>query len=320
MKRKPVLVGIGGAHVDRRGVMHAPYIRGASIPGQMAEEVGGGMYNALRVAAQFGVEAQLMSARGGDGAGEAVAADAKRRGITDLSSTFLDRATASYTALLDSDGDVVAALADMDIYETALPRTLGRKQNREAINAADGILIDANMPETAILKLVRQLGSQPVFALAISPAKAVRLRPVLTDLTCLYLNKREAKALCDLRPDGTESSADLARRLHSTGLRACVLTDGANQVCLMLDGAILMASPPPANRIVDVTGAGDAMCGATTAAVLHGIPLQDALKNGLAAASMTVESVCAVVDFSRRPDFNTRMQAVRINNETPARK
>ena len=314
MTRKPILLGIGGAHIDRRGIMTAPYIRGASIPGHMREEVGGGMFNALRVAAQFGVEAQLLSVRGGDAAGAAVALDAKQRGIADLSSTFLDRATASYTALLDEGGDVVAALADMEIYETALPRILARKQYREAIARTDGILMDANMPETAILKLMKLCEGKPVFALAISPAKAVRLRPVLGRLACLFLNRREAQALCQLEPGGPQTSGELAIRLHAIGLNACMLTDGADEVCLMNGGKIRHATPPAAERIVDVTGAGDALCGAAVSTMLAGMPMDAALRNGLAAASLTVETAFAVADFAVKTDFQKRAKAVRFHD------
>ena len=45
-------------------------------------------------------------------------------GIADLSAVFLDRATPSYTALLDREGDVIAALADMALYELAFPKQM----------------------------------------------------------------------------------------------------------------------------------------------------------------------------------------------------
>ena len=71
---KPRLLGIGGAHVDRRGRMSAPYIPGASIPGSMQEETGGGVFNALRAAVQFGVACGLISVRGGDSAASPIPA------------------------------------------------------------------------------------------------------------------------------------------------------------------------------------------------------------------------------------------------------
>jgi pseudouridine kinase len=303
--KRPRLLGIGGAHIDRRGTMSAVYIRGASIPGVMMEETGGGVFNALRVAVQFGVSASLISVRGGDAAGETVAAEVKRAGIDDLSSVFLDRATASYTALLDRQGDVVAALADMSIYETALPRQISRRKTREAIDAAGALLIDANMPEDSIVRLMRFAAGKPVYALAISPAKALRLRPVLTLLAGLFLNKREARAILAISPDDTSDVSALASGLSGLGLARAVLTDGADAVCVLDNGKTRLVAPPKPDRVEDVTGAGDALAGAALAALLSGRPFDHAVAHGLAAASVTVGTSRAVADFSSKARFET---------------
>jgi pseudouridine kinase len=301
--KRPRLLGIGGAHIDRRGMMAADYIRGASIPGAMMEETGGGVFNALRAAVQFGVSASLISVRGGDAAGDIVAAEAKRAGIEDLSSVFLDRTTASYTALLDRQGDVVAAIADMAIYETALPRQIARRKTRDAIDAADALLIDANMPEDAIVRLMRLAAGKPVYALTISPAKAVRLRPVLGILAGLYLNKREARAVLGLSPDDDSDAATLAQGLHSHGLARAVLTDGADNICVLDHAKTSLVRPPKPDHVEDVTGAGDTLAGASLAALLRGKRLDAAIAQGLAAASATVETAKAVADFSSKERF-----------------
>src|SRR6185369_524873 len=116
------LLGVGGAHIDRRGQMSGQFVPGASIPGTMAEDVGGGVFNALRNAVQRGIEASLMSVRGADAAGENVARAIGEARIRDLSVVFLDRASPSYTALIDREGEVIAGLADMALYDLAFAR------------------------------------------------------------------------------------------------------------------------------------------------------------------------------------------------------
>ena len=106
----PKLFAAGGAHIDRRGRVSGTYVPGASNPGIMREEVGGGVFNALRNAVRRGCAGSLLSLRGGDIAGETVARAVRQAGIDDLSATFLDRATPSYTALVEANGDVVAGL------------------------------------------------------------------------------------------------------------------------------------------------------------------------------------------------------------------
>lgn len=308
---KPRLLGIGGAHIDRRGRMSAPFIPGASVPGTMQEETGGGVFNALRAAVQFGVACNLISVRGRDSAGEAVAAEARRMGIEDLSSTFLDRSTASYTALLDRNGDVTAALADMSIYETALPRIITRRATRDAIAGAEALLIDANMPEAAIRKLAGQAAGKPLFALAISPAKAVRLRSILAGLDTLFLNHREAKAILGFAPDTAHDAAELAGALHAQGLQRAVLTNGGHPACLLNAGHLQFITPPEPERIADVTGAGDALCGVCVAALLNRKPFSDAVADGLAAATATIETDRAAADFSSKARFKALRAAIR---------
>ncbi|MEZ5805914.1 MAG: carbohydrate kinase, partial [Rhizobiaceae bacterium] len=90
--RVPHIFAVGGAHIDRRGRMTAEFVAGASIPGTMREDVGGGTFNALRTAVRRGARGTLMSVRGGDGAGMRVAETMAAEGIADASAIFLDRA------------------------------------------------------------------------------------------------------------------------------------------------------------------------------------------------------------------------------------
>lgn len=294
----PRILAIGGAHVDRRGRMTAPFVPGASIPGAMSEEVGGGAFNALRGAVRRGARGALMSVRGGDAAGEAVASEVAANGIEDLSAVFLDRATPSYTALLDRDGDVVAALADMGLYELAFAKQMRRAKAREAVAAADAVLCDANLPEAALTKL-GEITDKPLFAIAISPAKAVRLVPILAKLSCLYMNRREAAVLGGIAADSTPD--EFVRGLRAAGLKRGVVTAGGSRVFAYDDASGLIEIAPPApRRIVDVTGAGDALAGSTTAALLRGLNLDRALREGIAAAVLAIETASAVPELDQQ--------------------
>ncbi|WP_378942804.1 carbohydrate kinase family protein [Mesorhizobium sp. ANAO-SY3R2] len=291
----PRILAVGGAHVDRRGRMTAPFVPGASVPGAMSEDVGGGVFNALRCAVRRGAVGSLMSVRGGDAAGEAVAAAISANGITDLSAVFLDRATPSYTALLDSEGDVVAALADMGLYELAFAKQMRRAKAREAVSEADAVLCDANLPETALVRLAEIVGTIPLFAIAISPAKAVRLRPILGKLSCLFMNRREAAVLAGSSADAP--AEQLVQGLRAAGLRRGVITAGGSAAFAFEGVGFTVLRPPVPRRVADVTGAGDALAGAATVALMRGLPLESALREGIAAAVLAIESASAVPEL-----------------------
>lgn len=295
MTHSPNILAVGGAHVDRRGQVSGAYVPAASNPGTMREDVGGGVFNALRTAVRRGVSASLLSVRGGDGAGDTVARAIVEAGVADLSVTFLDRTTPSYTALLDREGELIIGFADMALYEAAFPKQMRRAKVREALDAVDAVLCDANLPTTALERLAGLTQGKPIFAVAISPAKVVRLSPILDRLALLFMNRREAAALTGMERETPVQS--LVSGLQEAGLKSGVVTSGNETVLGFDDKGSFAIRPPTARHVADVTGAGDALAGATVAALLKGLDLRQALREGVAAALLAIESPDAVPKF-----------------------
>lgn len=290
------LFAMGGAHIDRRGQVSVPYVPGASNPGVMHEEAGGGAFNAIRTIVQRDVPVGILSVRGGDSAGDAVARAIEAAGISDHSVTFMDRATPSYTAILDEHGDVVSALADMGLYDLAFEKQLRRRSTRDLVAEADALFCDANMPARALERLIRLAGGKPVYALAISPAKIGRLTSVLDALACVFMNRREALALTTLPADA--STHRIVDALRTLGLQSAVISHGDGALLGFRDGNVHEVLPPAVETIVDVTGAGDAMAGGIVAALMKGIAFPDALREGLAASYLTVQTAHATPTFT----------------------
>ena len=304
MKNPPTLFAIGGAHIDRRGQIAGEHVPGASNPGTMREEVGGGVFNAAAAARQMGARVLFLSVRGGDAQGEAVTKAIADAGLVDLSSTFLDRRTATYTAILDRHGDVITALADMSIYETALPRQISRRKTRDAIAECDAILADANLPADSIRRLLALSLGKPVFMIAISPAKVVRLRGLESGLHCLFMNAREAKALAGFSPEDSGGAAQAFTQLAGVGLKRAVMTNGPHEVLLLEDGSVSALTPPAADKITDVTGAGDALAGAAAAMMLLGNGFVSSVRAGIAAAVTNIENRSAIASLRKNPRFS----------------
>ena len=139
---------------------------------------------------------------------------------------------------------------------------------------------------------------KPLFAIAISPAKAVRLAEILPALSCLYMNRREAAALAGM--GGDDPAEAIIGRLRALGLARGVITQGDRPVIGFDASRVISITPPAPRKIADVTGAGDALAGATTVALLNGMPLGEALREGMAAALLAVESPTSVPELSKR--------------------
>jgi len=291
MKQK-ILV-LGGAHIDRRGRIWGDTVAGASNPGTWFEEPGGGGFNAARNLARLGFDVTMISPRGGDPIGEMVSEAADFAGINDRPFVFLDRKTPSYTAIIERDGNLVIALADMDLYRFFAPRRLSIRWVRDAFAATDFILFDANLPEetaVAIVAKAKALG-RPVAAIAISPAKVVRLLPCLDGIDYLFLNEAEAAALVGDRPEDATAWPSL---LGDIGISGAVVTRGQRELVAFKDGRAFVLQPPISDAVADVTGAGDSLAAGTLSALMLGLPLEEAVRHGAAAAALTVQSPHAV--------------------------
>lgn len=290
--KSPTILAVGGAYVDRRGQVSGAFVPAASNPGTMREAVGGAVFNALRGAVRRGVSGSLLSVRGGDVLADTVSRAIAAAGIADLSVVFLDRTTPSNTTIIDGDGALIVGLSDMALYDLALPKQIRRAKVREAISTADAVLCDANLPSTALERLVALAAGKPVFALAVSPDKAVRLAPVLGSLGMVFMDRREAIAFADVGIDTAER--DIIDRLRSAGLKYGVVRSDDGPV-LGFDEAGAFSIPPPRK----VTGvAADALAGATVAALLRGLTLRAALRDGVAAAMLAIESAELVPVFT----------------------
>jgi len=298
----------GGAHIDRRARISGATAPGASNPGTWFEEAGGGGFNAARNLARLGLEVRMIGPRGGDAAGETVALAAAEAGVIDCPFIFLDRKTPSYTAILENDGNLVIALADMDLYRLFSPRRLQQRAMRQIITSSDLIVTDANLPEETLASLIGRAvrESKPIAAIAISPAKVVRLAASLSGLSFLFMNEAEARALTGR--DGVEA-AEWPALLRAAGLSGGVITRGGKPAIAFRGEQTVTVTPPALDALGDVTGAGDALAAGFLSAVLRGEPLDICLRCGVAAAGITVRSPLAV---SEKMSLGMLEEAIRL--------
>jgi len=106
----------------------------------------------------------------------------------------------------------------------------------------------------------------------------------------MSLNRGEAAALLEM-PDHTPPDK-LATALREAGLEQFILTGGSDDL-LACSGDRTERIRPPSSDVVNVTGAGDALSAGFLAARLRGVAFFQAVRYGLAAASITLKSTGA---------------------------
>lgn len=280
---------LGGAHIDRRGRIAGETVPGASNPGSWFEEAGGGGFNAARNLARLGLSVSIVSPRGGDKEGELVSEAAEQAGVSDFPFTFLDRKTPSYTAILEADGNLVIALADMELYTLFGPRRLATRHLRERLDLATHLITDANLPAETILAIANGAKERglPLCGIAISPAKVRRYRQALPMMHRLFLNEAEAEAIAGRRAGQAAEWPDLLRQ---AGLKRGAVTRGGKAAVLFSEEEAVTLTPPALSELRDVTGAGDSFASGVMAAEIRGLPLSEMIRWGTAAARITLAS------------------------------
>jgi pseudouridine kinase len=174
----------------------------------------------------------------------------------------------------------------MDICLRMTPEALAERL--DALNGMDAVVLDANLPQETVAFLAERL-RPPLFADAVSAAKARRLLPAMPRLYAIKPNALEAEALTDLPIHDRPTAEAAARRLVEMGAKGACITLGERGVCCAnRDEVRFMAGSPV--QMTNATGAGDAFTAALVWAHLGGLDLFDAARAGMAAAALAVES------------------------------
>lgn len=302
----PVLV-IGAAGVDMVGRLNEDLHSGSSTPARIRFSFGGVARNVAENLARLGQPVKLVTAIGDDRFGHQLKEQAAKAGV-DVEAILCSSGctTGSYLAVLDSLGQLQFALDDMNALGLLTPAYL--RDRYDLFKEAALLFVDANLPE-ATLKTVMSLAKRaklPVFADPTSNTLAQRLEPYLAQLFALVPNSAEAAYYCqsDIDIENQANTLDAAKHLVSKGVELAIITLAEAGVCYATSetsGYIRAIN----TDIADPTGAGDALTAAVIFALMNEIPLDDAIRLGVAAASLTLRHPGAVLkDLSLEKLYN----------------
>jgi sugar/nucleoside kinase (ribokinase family) len=281
----------GGATLDRLARSAAPPVMGASNPGSVERAPGGVALNVATILARLGIPTRLVTRLGDDLDGGAVTIAARAAGV-DVSGVTLSATlpTAGYHATLDHAGGLVIGIADMQVCDEITPAIVGPAAGASA--ERDFWIVDANLPVATLGFLIEEATAarRQIAALTVSPAKAEKLVPVLDQLTYLITNRREAAVLAGRDPDDPAATvARLASELAARREARVVVTNGGEPLAVANAGEVRSYAPLRV-AVNGVNGAGDSFAAGVVSGLWHAIDLNDAIRFGLAAAALTLET------------------------------
>lgn len=272
---------IGGQNMDIFGRPDAPLVARDSNPGKVRVSEGGVARNIAFNLSLLGEHVKLITAFGKDIYAERLAESCHEAGIDISDSLFADEgATSVYLFITNESGDMELAVSDMEIYEKITPAFLLRKM--PAINEAVFCVVDTNLTEEA-LRCVAENCTRPIFADAVSTAKAKKLQRILGRLHTLKVNRIEAGLLSGIEARDAASLDKIADYFLRTGMKQLFLSLGEEGL-FCANSEERLSFPCRNTRVVNATGAGDSLTAAVAWSWLQGLTLRDTALAGLAAA------------------------------------
>lgn len=290
VKHTPVITVIGGANTDIGGGPAAALRLYDSNPGRIEVRPGGVGRNVAHNLRLLGLQVRLIAAVGDDLFGRELTAGCEALGV-DVSRmlTVPGARSSTYLYVTNAAGDMHVGIADMDVVQHITPDYLRPLMGE--INASDAVFVDANLSEEAIAFLAEECAA-PLYADPVSTAKAPRMKPLLPRLTAFKPNLMEAALLT-----GENYPGKAAKALLAAGVGRVFLSLGAEGL-LAADGEEAMRLPRRPGRVINTTGAGDAMMAAIIWAGVQGFDLRRTAEAALSAGAQT----CAVAG-TNNPDL-----------------
>jgi len=286
---QPVLV-LGAAGVDVIGRLEADLKPATSNPARIRRSYGGVARNVAENLARLGQPARLISVVGEDASGDELLEHTAEAGV-DVSAILRSKKfpTGYYMGVIEENGRLQFAVDDMRLMDELTSEYL--KNQEDLFKSSSMVFVDANLPKKTLrtaLSLARS-AKIPVCADPTSTSLSERMVPFLSRFFLITPNCKEASVLTNLSFEVSERDAatEAARALVNQGVKIAL-------VALAEFGVVYATSETtgyiPAIRtpISDPTGAGDAMTAAVLFALLNDIELDDAIRLGVSAASLTL--------------------------------
>lgn len=294
LQLKSRITCIGAVNLDRKAIAKQPLVIHTSNPVVMSESCGGVARNIGENLVRLGCEIGVLSCIGDDGEGRYIKEESIRLGIeVDSIRTMNDARTGTYTALLDTSGEMFVALANMDIYDLMTTDMIDEVWS--IVASSHMVLLDTNFPVDCIAHIIQRCQAESI-ALYVDPVstpKAMKLPSSLVGIEAILPNRDEAETMSGMQITTIADCREACAAIRARGARNVIITLGAQGIyCSTPDGDAHI--PAMMVDVVDVTGAGDAFAAGLLYGISQGKNIEDACRLGVAASALTLQTVYSV--------------------------
>ncbi|SIS45775.1 carbohydrate kinase [Salimicrobium salexigens] len=305
LKEESKIFCIGGANIDRKNRTLSQVQYGTSNPVSSLQSLGGVARNVAENLGKLTCDVSLIALTGEDQDGEWLMKQTKQQGV-DVSQSFAlnGEKTGAYTSILDSSGELVLAVADMELYDRFTAGLLEAKWPH--IASSEVIFADTNLPEATLSYLIQRADKEDrhLWIHTVSTTKMKRLPEDLSGVGVLFINREEAAELTGVHGGTKEKWREACELMIRRGVSKVVIHLDTDGVFVRTDtGEEEYAAPYP-HTVEDGTGVKEAFISGMLFGYTHEESFRDSILLGMAAAAEAWQSKETVAALSKEKLYN----------------
>lgn len=286
LKEEEYISVLGAANVDIIGLPHQRLIPADSNPGRIKVTLGGVGRNIAENLVHLGTQAKLISAVGDDLYGRQILEHANRIGLDMKHSLVLRQLpTSTYLAILDENGDMQAAVNQMDVIDEITIDFIQGK--RPIMENARICVIDTNIRQDVIHYVLDNFKNTVFFLDTVSSRKALKVKEKIGLFHTIKPNRIEAELLSGVKIESESDMVKAAEYFLGQGVQRVFITLGADGV-FYHDGTRHALIPSPRVDVVNATGAGDAFVAALAYSYMNHEDIEVSVRFAMATAILAL--------------------------------
>lgn len=300
-KKEKYIVGIGAANVDIYGKSSIKIREHFDHPSTIQTTAGGVTRNILENVSKLGIKSVLLTVVGDDAHGKVVIDSCNKAHIdTKHILTVKDARTGIFVQAQDKNNDMYIAMCDMSITKYIDIKYI--IANNRIIQKASAIVLDPSLDLETIDYIFNTYDNIPIFIDPISDLYAKKIKPYLTKLYCIKPNKTELQVLSDIKIKNNDDLIKAYKKVNdytdhlfvSVGKDGCIYEND--------NGEIKQRRFKPVRKMVNASGAGDAMMAAIIYGYIKELKIEKTVDYGLAAGIAAITN-----EHTINPNLSTKL-------------
>ena len=288
------IVVVGGSNFDLKGYPFMRCVRGSSSPGFINESLGGVARNIAENLALLDVNTILLTAVGEDHYGKVIINETMKPSLNLNHVVRTTRYnTGKYMVCLNSNGDLLNAISDMEIMKEITPEFL--QKNSGIMENASYLVIDTNLMKESIYYLLKLAEAYQITTVVdtVSVDKSNKIKNHIDKIDILTPNLDEILNIFDIekKTDVLDNLDLIKTEYQKRGLDLTILVSmGRNGVFLINENEdeYIPALPLEYEKYRETTGAGDALTAGFVYGLIEGKDLKEAARIGMKAARVAL--------------------------------